>query len=172
MRDDGAVVYLNGVEALRSNMPGGDFDYRTAAASSVSGAEETAWFTNRINPALLVEGANVMAVEVHQAGSSGSDLVFDLELSGQRRSSPVSPAVLKLNRAGRDLVLSWPAAEGWNLYGCAALVGDVDAGAGHAGLEQREKRSHGNADAARPLLSVAPSLIRVRPGGAPVAAGV
>src|SRR5688572_6048503 len=34
MRDDGAVVYLNGVEIFRSNMPGGTIAFNTLAASS------------------------------------------------------------------------------------------------------------------------------------------
>ena len=39
MRDDGAVVYLNGVEVARSNMPEGEIGFQTMASSGVSGAE-------------------------------------------------------------------------------------------------------------------------------------
>lgn len=37
-----------------------------------------------VNPALLVEGGNVLAVEMHQANLTSSDLSFDLELIGTR----------------------------------------------------------------------------------------
>src|SRR6185369_4723161 len=35
LRDDGAVVYVNGTEVYRSNMPGGTISYTTLAASTV-----------------------------------------------------------------------------------------------------------------------------------------
>jgi hypothetical protein len=39
-RDDGAVVYLNGTEVVRSNMPTGTITLTTRAASGISGAAE------------------------------------------------------------------------------------------------------------------------------------
>src|SRR5262249_29214824 len=45
LRDDGAVVYLNGTEVWRSNMPSGAIGYRTLAATTVAGADESAWYT-------------------------------------------------------------------------------------------------------------------------------
>ncbi len=78
-RDDGAIVYLNGVEVLRSNMPdagtGGDTGQPLAR---VSGAEETSFqiwsskqgigrpFSYPDPASLLVQGRNVLAAEVHQ----------------------------------------------------------------------------------------------------------
>src|SRR6185436_2597454 len=38
LRDDGAVVYLNGVEAFRQNMPSGAITYTTLASSNVTGS--------------------------------------------------------------------------------------------------------------------------------------
>lgn len=86
-RDDGAVVYLNGQEIARSNMPSGDIKYDTGASSVVGGADETTFFEFNVDPALLQEGTNVMAVEIHQhiAGSgrvTSSDISFNLELLG------------------------------------------------------------------------------------------
>ena len=43
-RDDGAVIYLNGVEVARSNMPAGAFTSSTFAASNVGDANEEAFF--------------------------------------------------------------------------------------------------------------------------------
>jgi len=77
-RDDGGVIYLNGVEILpRSNMPSGEILYDTFADSVVP---EAAWFDYDVNTALLNEGDNLIAVEIHQASRTSSDLSFDLRL--------------------------------------------------------------------------------------------
>jgi hypothetical protein len=89
------VVYLNGVEVWRDNMPAGSISYTTLAAATVGGSDENRWFTNALNPALLVEGMNVLAAEVHQATRDSSDLGFNFELVGIRFSRPVAvPPVL------------------------------------------------------------------------------
>lgn len=83
MRDDGIVAYLNGTEVYRNNMPSGAVAYNTYASSAVSGADESAYYTTAIDPALLVNGDNVLAVEIHQANGSSSDISFNLELTGE-----------------------------------------------------------------------------------------
>jgi hypothetical protein len=66
VRDDGAVVYLNGTEVFRSNMPSTS-DFSTLAAVAIGGSEEQTWHTSSVDPSLLLAGTNVMAVEIHQA---------------------------------------------------------------------------------------------------------
>src|SRR5689334_17263060 len=44
LRDDGAVVYLNGREVFRSNMPAGAINYRTLASSNIGGADENTFY--------------------------------------------------------------------------------------------------------------------------------
>jgi len=78
LRDDGAVVYLNGTEVMRSNMPDGPIDYNTLAAAS---ADEDTFYEQTINSRLLVDGENVIAVEIHQVVPDSSDISFDLELT-------------------------------------------------------------------------------------------
>jgi hypothetical protein len=80
IRDDGAVVYLNGTEVWRSNMPSGTVTYRTAAASTVSDADEVRWFESTTAASVLRRGTNVVAVEVHQVSAGSSDLAFALEI--------------------------------------------------------------------------------------------
>ena len=82
VRDDGAVVYLNGTEVFRSNMPAGPIGFATLAPTAVSGAAESQFFSTTVSPGLLVDGNNVLAVEIHQSGGTSSDISFDLELSG------------------------------------------------------------------------------------------
>ncbi len=82
-RDDGAVVYVNGVEVWRENMPAtGTITYTTGASSNVSGSNENATFTKTIPKSFFVSGINTIAVEVHQDVATSSDLTFDLMLEG------------------------------------------------------------------------------------------
>jgi hypothetical protein len=83
LADDGAVVYLNGAEVRRDNMPAGAITNTTLAASNRSGAAESQLRTFAVDPARLVAGTNTIAVEVHQDARSSSDLSFDLGLEGQ-----------------------------------------------------------------------------------------
>jgi len=81
MRDDGVVVYINGTEVARQNMPAGTINHLTNAASIISGADETTYFPSNITALpTLNEGANTIAVELHQRDGSSSDLGFDLEM--------------------------------------------------------------------------------------------
>lgn len=82
LRDDGAVVYLNGQEAVRDNMPAGTVGHLTPASSTVGGTAEDAFQHHALSPASLVDGVNVIAVEVHQRTADSSDLSFALRLEG------------------------------------------------------------------------------------------
>ena len=88
LRDDGAVVYLNGTEVFRSNMPSGDINYSTAASSAISGADEDTFIKSVIDSGLLHQGDNVLAVEIHQSKASSSDISFDLGLESSSDSNP------------------------------------------------------------------------------------
>jgi len=84
LQDDGAIVYINGNEVVRSNMPGGVISYNTLTPDYVSGENEKIFHNYSINPDYLLEGNNVIAVEVHQATLSSSDLSFDFRLSAEK----------------------------------------------------------------------------------------
>jgi hypothetical protein len=92
-RDDGAVVYLNGTEIHRANLPSGAVTPNTLATREVSGLEEESLFPIRVNLELLRLGRNVIAVEVHQNSPDSDDLSFDLELSANQASAIFPPAV-------------------------------------------------------------------------------
>jgi hypothetical protein len=72
-----------GVEAWRTNMPTGGISFKTLAASTVDGANESAWFSTTLASSALVSGTNVIAVEIHQDGATSSDISFDLKLTAQ-----------------------------------------------------------------------------------------
>ncbi len=90
MRDDGAVVYLNGVEVWRTNMPTGTIGFTTPASVAIGGVDESTFVQTTISSSLLVNGTNVLAVELHQSGGTSSDISFDLHLFGSDGAASVT----------------------------------------------------------------------------------
>lgn len=91
-RDDGAVVYLNGAEIERSNMPAGAVTASTRASATMSSSSTPAesdlrvWFFTP--PTGLVAGSNVLAVEIHQRSATDADHSFNLELMASTAAEP------------------------------------------------------------------------------------
>lgn len=83
-RDDAVAVYVNGVPVVSDNFASHAVLYGSWAASAIGGAAENQWQVWQLDPALLREGVNVIAAEVHQSGPASSDLSFDLALRGRR----------------------------------------------------------------------------------------
>ena len=83
--DDGAVVYINDQEVGRVHMPAGTINYDTFTQGS-GGDNATTMFTG-IDPSILVEGDNILAVEVHQDKINSSDVSFDLSLEAAKTYS-------------------------------------------------------------------------------------
>ena len=92
IRDDGAVVYVNGTEVFRNNMATGTVGYRTLASQAVGGTDESAWYPAAVSKSLLVAGTNVVAVEIHQADVTSSDISFDFQLAASTAMAPSPPA--------------------------------------------------------------------------------
>ena len=84
--DDGVVIYLNGTEVHRFNLPSGLLSYTNNASSSILNAS----LRSPVSVALtnLWLGTNVLAAEVHQAANSGDDVVFGAELTATVEAVP------------------------------------------------------------------------------------
>ena len=83
VRDDGAVVYVNGVEVGRDNLPAGPIAFATPASSIISSrSAELAPVQITIPSTAFVPGNNVIAVEVHNSDRWSGDLSMDLRLIG------------------------------------------------------------------------------------------
>lgn len=97
--DDGVIVYVNGTEVGRANMPAGPVDYNTTASGCNGSSYASASFTVPVN--LLTNGTNIIAAEVHQGSgcSSPADMYFDVELTG------VTSQVNTFNSSSADLIL-------------------------------------------------------------------
>ena len=79
-RDDGFVLYINGVEVNRNNMPLGTIDYTTFASTTINSADEKRYQTFFVPKSLFTNGVNRISIEMHQRDLTSSDLGFDLFL--------------------------------------------------------------------------------------------
>ncbi|MBZ5739743.1 PKD domain-containing protein [Nocardioides mangrovi] len=77
--DDGVVVYVNGTEVGRSNMPTGTVTNKTYASSARrTSVANSAPFVIEVPTSLLVDGRNVVAAETHLNYRGTADASFDL----------------------------------------------------------------------------------------------
>ncbi|MGB1745728.1 MAG: hypothetical protein ACPHL9_12685, partial [Limisphaerales bacterium] len=146
--DDGAVFYLNGEEfGDRFRMPAdAEIDFETLAANGGDARRNSFTF----DPALLNAGKNTIAVEVHQASRSSSDVVFGLQLTVEDKpGSPGRPEiVVQLNE-----VAAQADGTGWvELFNSGDLEADV------GGLQLTD-------DPAKPARWTIPEAAMIAPGG-------
>ena len=76
--DDGFVVYVNGQEAGRFNMPDGDITFNTFSSSYAENTPMTG--TIELPPSLFKSGNNTIAVEIHNNSYTSSDQFWTAEL--------------------------------------------------------------------------------------------
>jgi uncharacterized repeat protein (TIGR01451 family) len=92
--DDGFVLYVNGTEVARANMPNGTPSYSTNASSSREFGDGD--YLLSIPTTAFVAGNNQIAVEVHQKNSGPNDLYFNMKLEGVENTNNSSSADLVL----------------------------------------------------------------------------
>ena len=76
--DDGCIIYVNGTEVHRNNMPEGNVTF-DQFSTSTDGQQVTATFT--IDPTLFHSGSNVIAVEVHNNNAPSTDIYWSGNLT-------------------------------------------------------------------------------------------
>ena len=79
-RDDGVVVYINGVEVFKDGLSG-PVNYNSLATQAVDDGQ--VWLSTILNGSVLKLGSNTIAVEIHQSAINSSDISFDFELIRQ-----------------------------------------------------------------------------------------
>lgn len=79
LRDDGAIVYLNGEELFRSNMKIGTVRSSSYAQKRNSSKNSRIYFPYFIELPNFKPGKNIFAVEVHRGSRSDKDLSFNFE---------------------------------------------------------------------------------------------
>lgn len=104
--DDGAVFYLNGVEVSRLRMdPAADITSSTLALSYPCSGDATCADSLQLDGSPLVNGDNVIAVEVHNYNLRSADVTFGMSLQAVQ-SAPPAPSV-RINNAAGNLEFSW-----------------------------------------------------------------
>ena len=100
-RDDGAIVYINGVEVYADTYFASPTTYLTPAvpATNIEGANE--YVTIQIPATKFVNGNNTIAVEVHNQTNTSTanirDMLFDLQLQGNYEGTTFSSTTADLN---------------------------------------------------------------------------
>jgi hypothetical protein len=93
--DDGSVVYVNGKEVHRFNLPEGEIKNTSRAKFAMGGELERYGLSFLIDTDKLKAGKNVIAVRVHQANPNSSDLALDMSLEGLTDEASVEEADAK-----------------------------------------------------------------------------
>jgi hypothetical protein len=70
MRDDGIVVYLNGEEVVRDNMPAGTITFNTLSSTTIDDAAENVYNIFSIPKSKFVNGVNRISVELHNRSTA------------------------------------------------------------------------------------------------------
>jgi hypothetical protein len=117
-RADGAVVWLNGKELFRVNLPPGPLSFQDYATASVAGDSLHTYYRTNLAIPFLSAGSNLLAVEVHKFSPAQAMLSFDLELFGMGEFPPRLTASV----VGANLALRWPATN----HAGFILVSDTD----------------------------------------------
>jgi hypothetical protein len=158
LRDDGGIVYLNGTEIFRSGMPTGSVSYSTFAALTVSGAEEQTFYETNVNPALLVTGTNLLAVEIHQVTRDSSDMGFNFKLSGEGVTVPQPLLAARYQQLSHGLTLSWQSVvPDFNVL----AAGDLAPGSGWTKITNAVSRSNDQYSVTLPVVGSGPRFFRL-----------
>ena len=97
---DGAVVYLNGVEIGRFNMPSVTVLPTTVATTQVSQATAPSFTLQmKLETKTLVLGRNVLAVEVHRAAKTPPQSLLAVTMTLVAIPTPTATATLTLSRS-------------------------------------------------------------------------
>ncbi|YCM42093.1 lamin tail domain-containing protein [Verrucomicrobiaceae bacterium 227] len=95
--DDGAVVWVNGQQAFREGFDPGTVV--THATTADGNGDEDVFDEFEVSSSLFVEGANVIAVEVHNRAVASNDMGFEMSIDAREQLVP----------AGEDPAFEWTA---------------------------------------------------------------
>ncbi|MBK6275624.1 MAG: hypothetical protein IPF58_13405 [Saprospirales bacterium] len=106
-RDDGIIVYIDGVEVYRNNIAAGVVDYLTLATAAADDGNTIQSTT--LTLAQLPTGNHTIAAEVHQNLNTSSDITFDLEIVANELTTVSFGAPWKYLDNGTDQGTAWRA---------------------------------------------------------------
>jgi lysophospholipase L1-like esterase len=118
LRRDGAVVWLNGAEVFRANLPAGVISYTNQALSLTVNEAAHSYFQSNVVVSSPLTGTNVVAVEIHPVSPLAQSIGFDLELLGTGFIPP--PPSLSMAATATNLWLGWPVTNSVGFTLCSA----------------------------------------------------
>jgi len=110
--DDAIIVYLNGVAVYSDNVSPDGYASNLSYGSASSFSDPIQKSVNIRDVSMLHDGANVIAVELHQCHPSSSDIYFDFEqlttsdAKGAEQALLLNPLVF-LGRTPSEVTVSW-----------------------------------------------------------------
>jgi len=104
VHDDGAMIYINGQEVVRTEMmPLGTISHTTTARQSANSTNENNFYTYKVSSSYFITGTNTIAVSVHNSSTSGSDLSFDCYITSSYLYDQDGPHVYY---SGSDIIVN------------------------------------------------------------------
>ncbi|MGJ8744712.1 hypothetical protein [Polaribacter sp.] len=103
LSDDGAMVYINGKELIRENMPNSSIGNTTLAASTIKGEAEHLFKEYYFDNSIFNEGENTISISVHQVHTYSSDCIFSLELIGHHNPEVLKSVIDDHNKSNQEL---------------------------------------------------------------------
>ena len=103
IHDEGAIIYINGQEVLRSElMPLGTISHNTSARQTINETIQNDYFTYLIDPSYFVPGENSIAISVRNRSTADGDLSFNCFVTTQFTYSQDGPYV---SYSGDDIIV-------------------------------------------------------------------
>jgi hypothetical protein len=143
--NDGFIAYLNGIEIARRSLPA-EVTPETAADPHPHGTFERTDLTPV--KSLLVQGRNVLAVQLHLAAPDDADAHFDAVLTYSRLTSGTAP-----DTDGDGMPDDWEIANGLDPHDPDDALRDAD-GDGYSNLEEYLAGTNPSDSSSRPGFSV------------------
>ena len=105
-RDDAIIAWIND-DPTPIAMDGGLTAAATYSTLASNATDTTTYFSAVIPAAKLVNGENILAIEVHQTSITSGDLLLDCDVTGVPVPAPTPPLVLNFSKTGGQPVLYW-----------------------------------------------------------------
>lgn len=103
MHDDGFVLYINGKELYRGNMPNGTATSKMLAITTIQGREEAEFKIRIFEPNVFKQGKNTISVSVHQNRKDSSDCLFSMDLIGHSNPEILALLLKDKQEVNKDL---------------------------------------------------------------------
>ena len=116
--DDGAVIYLNGIEVARFRVPAGQNAATFATAGPATEGRHDVAILSAVSD-LVREGDNVLAAEVHQLAAESGDIVWGASLTAVLSTDPPLPILIIRQPVSQTLVVGAPLVLSVDIMGTA-----------------------------------------------------